>query len=646
MTGTEQRRRWRSRQPVPQPDAEERTRSRFIVLMGMVVLAFVVLSGQLFRLQVLDVGFYHTAAEENRLRRELETPERGLIFDRNGKPLAMNAPSYLLSIIPEALPKGRDIEIYARLQVLTKVPAFEMQQKVEAARRRGDPFTPVVIARNVDYDTYLVVAERRDELPGVSADRELIRTYPQGAILGAVLGYVGPIDAAELDKLGPDYRPSDRTGKTGLETVYERTLRGAPGDLLTEVDASGRRLKTVDRQPSVPGNNLILGIDAEFQEAVARILQESLAPLPSKKGVALVMDVRTGEMLAYVSLPGYDNNIFSRPLDDATLAELVNNPAKPLLDHAIGERFAPGSTFKLVTGLAALESGLAGADSTIVSNRALLVKREDDPNRYDVFPEWNSVGFGPLNFSRAIANSSNVYVMCLAGGNCPDLRDGLGNDRLSQYAKSFGFGTLTGIDLPGEITEAVPSATWLRNLYRDERHWNLADTFYMGIGQGYMTATPLQVLRFTSAIANGGTLLRPRLVREIRDSRGRVLNAPRDESRSLGADAANLALLRSAMALAVREGTARPAGLPNVTVAGKTGTAEFGEAVGQGSANGQYREHGWFAGFAPYENPEIAVVVFHERGGGALTASPVAGRIFRTYFELQEQRRTGQGAQR
>lgn len=641
MGPTGRRRRWRSPRRPAGVDTARAMQRKFAVLALAGTIAFLALAVQLFRLQVLNTGHYRLLAEDNRLQLRTIPAPRGLIYDRTGRPLAQNVASFSAVVIPADLPKGREADTYAALQELLRVPAFEIEQRVNAARRRNDTLTPIVVKREIDQETALILAERerRGSVPGVHVESESVRVYPAADLTSHLLGYIGRLEPDELKSARErGYRIDDRIGKAGVELTYEGYLRGTPGRREEEVDASGRLLRLVGEQPPRPGYNLTLGLDLEFQRAASAILQESVRDLASKKAVAIVMNVRTGELLADISLPSYDNNIFSHQLDEAKYAALTNNPDKPLLDHAIAEKYAPGSTFKIVTGLAALEERVATPATTIVSTGAMLVPRDDKSGAVDTFPDWRP-GLGALTFYQGVAMSSDIYFYCLAGG-CDQIKgDGLGNERLAQYARGFGFGTETGVDLPSETDGLVGDAKWLSKSTGGAQSWFKADTFFMGIGQGYMEATPLQVVRMVAAVANGGKLLRPKVVREVRDADGNVIVPARADVRGrVPVSEQNLAVMREAMRQAVAEGTASKAQVPGVQVAGKTGTAEFGARLGAGSIYGRYKEHGWFVGFAPYDNPEVAVVVFHEEGGGALTAAPTAGRILKAYFDLKQQR--------
>jgi penicillin-binding protein 2 len=336
------------------------------------------------------------------------------------------------------------------------------------------------------------------------------------------------------------------------------------------------------------------------------------------------MDVKTGELLAMVSLPTFDNNVFSGPISDDALTALVESPGKPLVNHAISERYPPGSTFKTIVGSAALQEGIAYPGTTIVSHGYINVENEFDPNVVYVYKDWAPLG--ALDFYGGLAMSSNVYFYHLAGGVADEGFVGLGEERVAEYARAFGLGTPAGIDIPGESEGLVPDAEWKEQTLGEP--WTIGDTYNFGIGQGYVAATPLQMLRAITAIANGGTLVTPHVVRAYQDSLGNTLEALSGATSTVPVDDANLQVVRTGMRQSVTSGVARNAAVSGIAVAGKTGTAEFGTQ----RPDGTYETHGWFAGFAPAEDPQIAVVVFVQRGSGGNDASPAAARIFDFFF--------------
>ncbi len=460
--------------------------------------------------------------------------------------------------------------------------------------------------------------------PGLRLLMEPAREYLAGPLLSHILGYVGPLSEDEYEELKDrGYLVQDRIGKTGVELTYESALRGRPGKKLVEVDALGHELKVISERRPLDGSNLVLTIDLDLQKVVKETLEEYTAE--GDNAAAVVMDVRSGEILAMVSLPDFDNNVFSGPLSDEDLTALVEAPDKPLVNHAIAERYAPGSTFKTIVGAAALQEGIATAGTTITSRGYITVEHEYDPNVVYRFPDWAALG--ALDFYGGIAMSSDVYFYYLAGGKADEGFVGLGESRVARYARAFGLGEPTGVDLAGESAGLVPDAEWKEEVVGDP--WTIGDTYNFGIGQGYLTVTPLQLITAVSAIGNGGKVLTPHLLREVRDGHGNVLQRFEQSVRGTApVEPAYLQIVSEAMRQSVTKGVARDAAVPGIAVAGKTGTAEFGPARFDGS----HETHGWFVGFAPYDEPEVAVVVFFQRGGGGSDAAPAARAILDYYF--------------
>ena len=616
-------RRWRSQKPKRREDAYAPGR-KFLLLHILVVLLFGILTIQLVRMQVFQSDDYQAQAENNRLRELQVLPMRGLIYDRNRAPLVENVANYSAVIVPADLPAKEEAAVFARLESLLGIPAQEIAQQVRESREDGNPFEATVIKDELDRDTALILEGLTPYLPGVDLQVEARRNYLSGDLTAHILGYVGRISAEEYAASKDEgYILNDQLGKTGIELVYEDILRGKPGTKLIEVDASGRQQDVLDSRASQPGQNVVLTIDTELQQRTADILREFMGT--SDNAAAVVMDVRTGEVLAMVSLPTYDNNLFSKTLSQEELDALMGEPGKPLVNHATAEMYAPGSTFKPVTGLAALQEGVATTSTTIVSHGYITVPNQYDPSVVYVFHDWAALG--TLDFYGGISMSSDVYFYYLAGGKYDEGFQGLGEERLARYARSFGLGEPTGVDLPGESAGLVPDAKWKERTVSEM--WYVGDTYNFGIGQGYLAVTPLQLLDAIVAIANDGELLRPRLVREILDSHGNVVTTFAKEVRArVPVNQEHLAVMREAMRQSVTTGVARSAQVAGLAIAGKTGSAEFGAV----RADGSYDTHGWFVGFAPYENPEIAVVVFVQQGNGFTNAAPAAARIFDYYF--------------
>jgi len=590
----------------------------------MIILMFGALALQLINLQIIQGDEFKQRAEINALR-EIPLPSaRGLIVDRHGQLLVQNSARFSAAIVPGDLPERGEAAVYRLLSSALNVPAEEIDQKVREGVASQGEYSPAIIREDIDRDAALVLMELAPHAPGLQVITEPSRRYLSGSLLSHVLGYTGPISAEEHAVLGDEgYLIQDFIGKSGVESQYESILRGKPGKKLIEVDAQGRELKVISERRPIDGSNLVLSIDLDLQREAAEVLKEYSGG--SDNAAAAVMDVKTGDLLAMVSQPGFDNNIFSGPLSNESLAALVDSPGKPLVNHLIADRYAPGSTFKTIVGAGALQEGVAAPWTTITSRGYITVENEFDPNVVYVYPDWATLG--ALDFYGGIAMSSNVYFYYLAGGKADEGFRGLGEDKVAEYARAFGFGEPTGVDLPGESPGLVPDSAWKEEAIGEP--WTLGDTYNFGIGQGYVAATPLQVLTAISAVANGGDLLTPRVVKEFQDSRGEMLDVTEPAVRNkVPVDAENLGTLRAAMRQSVTAGVAKQAAVAGVEVAGKTGTAEFGPRL----SNGKYETHGWFVGFAPYNDPQIAIVVFVQRGSGGSDASPAAAKILDFYF--------------
>jgi len=615
--------RWRSDKPRRRENPLLPGQTSFL-LQVLIFALFGILTLQLVRMQVFEADRYQEKAENNRLRELQVLPLRGLIYDRNGTPLVQNVANYTAVITPADLPSKNEEGVFDRLSEVLKMSPQEIAQKVREKRENGNPYEAVVIKDELDRDTALILKELTPNLPGVELRVEARRRYPSGELTSDVVGYVGRISEEEYASLRPrGYILNDQVGKMGVELAYEDVLRGKSGKELAEVDASGRQLDVLDTRAAQSGQSVVLTIDLELQQKVTDALREFMGT--SDNATAVVMDVHSGEILSMVSLPAFDNNLFSRAISQQELDALLSQPGKPLVNHAIAEMYAPGSTFKTITGLAALQEGVAKTDTVITSKGYITVANEYDPNVVYYFRDWAVLG--ALDFYRGVAMSSDVYFYYLAGGKADEGFRGLGEERLARYARAFGLGEASGVDLPGESPGLVPDARWKERNWGEA--WYVGDTYSFGIGQGYLTVTPLQLLNAVATIANGGDLLRPRLIKEVQDDHGNTVATFGPEvRRQVPVSSDYLAVMREAMRQSVDSGVATSAAVPGLSIAGKTGTAEFGE---QG-ADGKYDTHGWFVGFAPFDDPQIAVVVFVQRGGGYQNAAPAAARIFDYYF--------------
>lgn len=642
-------------------DAELTPRGKFRLLRVAVLIIFVILIYQLAQVQLVSGERYKSQADQNRFRLIQTDALRGIIYDRSGKIIARNVPSFNISIVPADLEDADAERVFKDLSLILDIPIStaiqntsddvvgnlppDLDRDVTPPRRmpglrelvsqgETDPYTPVLIKANVSREIAFYLEERHLDFPGVRVSLAPAREYSEGPLLAHILGYVGRIPRETYpDYKAQGYDPNDLIGLAGIENSFESDLRGVKGRRYIEVDVAGREVARLGDEPPTPGHNLVLTIDAEFQKSVQTILQRALLRAHSRQGVALVLDPRKGEVLAMVSIPSYDNNLFAGGISFDDYTNLAQDPLHPLVNHAITGQYPPGSTYKLIDASAALQEKVLDINTRLTTPGIIWVPNKyypDDPTLAQPFYDWYKPGFGSLTIREGLMESSDVFFYKVTGGESPNFDNGLGVERLSAYARMFGLGDLTGIDLTGEAKGLVPDPTWKRKTIGDV--WTIGDTYNMGIGQGYVLATPLQVAQYTSVVANGGTLYKPQLVREIRDGNGAVLKTIEPQViRRVPVDPQDFALVREGMRNAVTRGTATRANLQDVEVAAKTGTAEYyGPKV-----NGHLPTHAWFTAFAPYDNPQVVVTVFIYGGGeGSVVAAPVATDILRAYFRL------------
>jgi penicillin-binding protein 2 len=553
--------------------------SRFLIFGMVVIIGLSSLSARLFYMQVVSATDYAALAQGNRSIVQAIPSSRGLIYDRNGVDLVTNVPTYSVKLRPADLPEERRDEVVARLSSLTHTPITDINATIDG--NPGSRFDLVRIAQDVPKETANLIAEAGFELPGVEVVVEARRQYSTGPLLSQILGYTGPVSAGQLDSLkAKGYLPDDILGKTGLEAYYEEQLRGTYGSETVERDASGRKLQVLDTisEPK-SGDSLRLTIDTKEQRYAQKALQWGMRAAGLKRGVVIVMNPQTGEILAMVSLPTYDNNAFARGISAKDYSKLLKNKDKPLLNHAVAAHYPPGSTYKLVTGTGALSDHKITPSTKVLTRPFLTLGRSR-------FYDWNRRGFGRCDINCGFGHSSDTFFFQLAGM--------LGIDRLAYWARDYGFGKKTGIDLPGEVSGIVPSNNWkLQNL--GERIFP-GEVYQAGIGQGYDVVTPIQLINAYAALANGGKLYQPQLVREIIGPDGKVvrpfapklihkLHAPKAVLRTMRTAARSVVTLRHTYNLV---------DLP-IVVAGKSGTAEFGTRDSQG----RLPFHSWFVGFTP-----------------------------------------------
>jgi penicillin-binding protein 2 len=652
-------------------------KSRLTVYRALLVLAFLVLVGQLWRLQMIRGDYYQEAADVNRFRLEQNPAPRGVIYDRRGHLLTRNVPEVTVSIIPAYLPDDEDErrDLLTRLSDLIDMPLSSplpgdlAQHSAPPARLAVPdiepgildileeaslaPYRTALLKTGVPRDVALRLEEEHLDWPGIVVQEEPVREYLDGPLTAHVLGFVGPIpeaQVAEYEALG--YDPSQhKVGLTGVEYAFESELSGQDGQKMIEVDVSGREVRTVgEPKESVPGHNLQLTLDVDLQQVMQDSLARELKTLHKQQGVAIAMNPQTGEILGMVSLPTYDNNLFTGGISSQELKALQKDPNRPLVNHAISGMFPPGSTFKIIVASGALEEKVITTDTRLHCGGILWLPNRyypEDPSLAQPFYCWiyhtTHSGHGSLGVISALTQSCDVFFYQVGGGYRTQF-SGMGEDRLGYYAELFGLGAPTGIDLPGESRGLVPTTKWKRINYSES--WVTGDTYNMSIGQGFVLATPLQMLNATAAIANGGTLYRPQIVRQITDGQGNVLQAfAPDVIRRLPVSTENLNIVRQGMRGAVNDawGTAWALKVPGVVAAGKTGSAEFfvdqnKDGLADRDREGNLPTHAWFVSFAPYDNPQIALVVFVSGGGeGSAAAVPVANDILNYYFSREQE---------
>jgi penicillin-binding protein 2 len=642
-------------------EEEEKPRGSFRLMRVFIIVAFSVLVLQLAQLQIANWGYYHAAADQNRFRLVQTDALRGIVYDREGHILVHNIPSFNVSIVPADLPDDQEERIFQELSALLDVPIDTVIENTDpdavgtlpsdldrnvvppkrkpglretVAQAQRDPFAPVLIKTNVPRQAAFYLEENHLDFPGVLVGLEPVREYVEGPLLSHILGYVGHIPRESLAEYQVQgYAPADQVGLTGIEATFEKDLRGVKGRRFIEVDVQGREVYARAEELPTPGNNVILSLDTDFQKSVQTILQKAMRNAHAQQAVAVALDPRNGEVLAMVTLPSYDTNLFATGISAEDYTNLAQDPLHPLVNHAITGQYPPGSVFKLIPASAALQEHVIDVNTRLETPGTIWVPNQyypDDPTLAQPFYDWYKLGFGSLAIRDAIRESSDVFFYKLAGGESPNFDNGLGQERLSAYARLFGLGELTGIDLLGEAQGLVPDPTWKRKTIGDI--WTVGDTYNMGIGQGYVLATPLQIANYTAAVANGGTLYKPQLVHAVADVEGRIVRKVEPQViRRVPVDPQYLAIVREGMRLAVTSGTAVRVNLADVNVAAKTGTAEYyGPKV-----NGHLPTHAWFTAFAPFENPQIVVTVFIAGGGeGSQVAAPVAADILRAYFGL------------
>jgi penicillin-binding protein 2 len=589
----------------------------------VVVLSCAVLVTKLFNLQVIPGNNFGVLAEGNRLRNQTILAPRGLIFDRFGQPLVQNVGSFSLVAVPVVLPKQDVDSELAKLVPLLHLDNDSVRAQIGKIDRAS--LEPVVIQQDISPDDRILFETRAEEFPGFSIRTVPIRQYPEAEIFSHVLGYAGIISEQELSQHQSDkYESNDYIGKTGIELSYEKYLRGVNGQEQMEVDALGKPVKTLGTIDPLPGDRVELNIDKGLQEQFASSFKVHSG---SPRGAAIALDPRNGQVLALLSMPGYDNNLFAQGISTQDYQKLTSDKNLPLFNRAIAGTYPSGSTIKPTVAVAALQQGTIDEHTVIVDRGKLVIPNQFNPSiSYDFFG-WKHSGLGPMTVRSAIAMSSDIFFYTVAGGYpaTPNVQ-GLGADKLAEYYRKFGMGAVTGIDLQGEQTGRVADPAWKADYYKGDAiqsKWYLGDTYHIGIGQGDMLVTPLQVAEWTATIADGGTGYKPVILRRVADQAGKTVYQPAPQILiKKFADDKNVRIVQEGMEQAVSAGTARSLNSLPVCSAGKTGTSQFDGAD-------PTRTHAWFTMYAPCDHPQIVITVLAEAGGeGNAVALPIAKDVF------------------
>lgn len=582
------------------------------MLIAICALLVAVFWARLLFLDVVKGSYYKEVAKENRIRQYVIKAPRGRIFDKKGIPLVENVPSIDLTIIPYDLPKDEagKSKMIANLSNILGTNDAGIQVFLDSLDKTTNK--PQLLKPNLSQDEALALTEKQNELPGVKLEKTAIRNYLDGAIFAHLIGYDGKITREEL-KANTDYLLTDTIGKTGLEKSYEKYLRGIHGAELIEVDSLGETKKQLGTVPPETGSDIYLNIDAGLQKKIFDSLSGILEKNESKMAAAVAIDPRNGSILALASLPSFDNNLFPKGISAGDYSNLINDPLVPLFNRAISGEYPPGSTIKPTLACAALEEKIVDKNTSLNCPGSISVGSF-------TFRDWKT--HGTTDIRKAIAESCDVFFYSVGGGwgNI----SGLGMDRMKKYETAFGFGSALGIDLPGEAPGLVPDEKWKEETFNER--WYIGNSYHAAIGQGYLRATPLQIVNSIATIANGGTVFKPRIVNKIKKD-GEEFEIKPEALNDNFISQETIRTVQEGMRQTVESGTAQTLKNLPVQAAGKTGTAQFGT---------ENKTHAWFVSYAPYENPEIAMIILVEGGGeGHSSALPVTKEVYEWYFGQQ-----------
>ncbi|MFH1238671.1 MAG: penicillin-binding protein 2 [bacterium] len=583
--------------------------ARSVIFSAIVFFFFFILLVRLFYLGIIKGNNYRKISEENRTRIIFTPAPRGDIFDRHGKVLVTNHPAFTLTYTPVLSSGSASLaEVAPKLAGILDLDRNELLNQLETAELY--PFQSVRIKTNLSRQDAFYISELNLDFPGFNIQVEPVRNYLYNDLASHLLGYIGEISREELENQDrEDYKLTDLIGKTGVERFYDAYIRGTDGGTSVEVSASGRQTRILNKVEPVRGDDIVLTIDLGLQ----RIVEEIFADY---RGSVIIMDPNNGDILALVSKPGFNPNFFLPPINKREISYLLTSSRLPLFNRAIQAQYAPGSIFKIITATAGLQEGVINPQDTFLCTGSYTM---EGYNR--VFNCWKKEGHGNINLINAMAQSCDVYFYQLG------LKLGMGN--LPKYAKEFGLGKVTGIELPGEKGGIIPDRAWKKRVLHEG--WWDGDTLNMAIGQGYLWVTPLQMVNMVSTVANEGNLFSPHIVKRIISPEGVVVQEFEPEvKKKIPLRPETLRVLKRGMAEAVNRGTAQAAYSRKLNIAGKTGTAQ----------NPQGQDHAWFVGFCPADKPQLAFVVFVEHGGhGGVVCAPIIKKILTRYYGLEEEQR-------
>ncbi|HRR67814.1 MAG TPA: penicillin-binding protein 2 [Desulfomonilia bacterium] len=589
---------------IPGPHIDDDLKWKAKIFMAFIFCLFTVLLLRLLNMQVFKGSYYEGLARNNRIRIISIPAQRGQILDRNLEVLADNRPAYNLMVMPEDVSDVSSIA--GRLAEILECEEAEIIEKIKEGKKR--PYNPVALARDISFYQMASIETQLYTMPGVSIDATSERDYVLKELSAHALGFLGEISRRQLEAFGPKspYAPGDLIGKSGVESICEETLRGTKGVRIFEVDALGRKIHVLDERAPVPGKDVVLTIDKRLQLAACR-------SLGGRAGAVVAIAPSTGEILAMVSSPSFDPNLFLSPMTPETWKEIIEDPMHPLENRSIRGQYSPGSVFKVLIAALALNSGFVTPDDKVYC-----------PGSYSLgdstFKCWRKEGHGHVDLATALTQSCDVYFYVLG--------ERLGIDRISSFCQDMGLGRPTGIEFRDELAGLVPTREWKQKRFKEP--WQKGESVITAIGQGFTLVTPLQIAKVMSGIVNGGKVITPRILASTQMTQERNLNIRENE----------LAVILEGLKAVVEadRGTGRAIRDPRFTMGGKTGTVQVvrgytSKLLDQSDLPYKIRDHAWFFGFSPVENPEILVVAIVEHGGsGSAIAAPVVRDVIREYY--------------